>query len=199
MTKGLMINVISLIFASTAISQVSTWTADPAHTHIGFKVRHMMVAYVNGEFKEFDIKVSYDQGDITKSKVEVTIDATSISTDNERRDNDLRSDHFFDVTEYPSITFVSKGIAKIADGLEMTGDLTMHGVTKEVTFTVDGPTAQVKDPRGNIRMGASATGKINRMDYGLTWNVPLEGGGVLAGNDVSLLIDVELIKDQMPE
>jgi polyisoprenoid-binding protein YceI len=199
MTKGLMINVISLIFASTAISQVSTWTADPAHTHIGFKVRHMMVAYVNGEFKEFDIKVSYDQGDITKSKVEVTIDATSISTDNERRDNDLRSDHFFDVTKYPSITFVSKGIAKIADGLEMTGDLTMHGVTKEVTFTVDGPTAQVKDPRGNIRMGASATGKINRMDYGLTWNVPLEGGGVLVGNDVSLLIDVELIKDQMPE
>ena len=194
-----MTGVVSLLIAATAFSQVSTWIADPAHSHIGFKVRHMMVSNVNGEFKKFDIKVDYDKADVTKSKVNVTIDAASISTDNDRRDSDLRGENFFDVASFPTITYTSTHIRKTGNGLEMMGDLTIHGITKQVILAVDGPIGPITDSRGNIRMGASATGTINRLDFGLTRNSPLEGGGVVIGIEVSLLIDVELIKNQPSE
>lgn len=178
-----------------ALSFASTWTIDPDHSTVGFKIRHLMVSNVNGRFETYKGTINLNDTDISKSKVEVSIDAASINTNVQKRDEHLRSPDFFDVAKFPQLTFVSKGISKKgADGLLLTGDLTIHGVTKEVVLDVAELTAESKDPWGNIRRGATATTKINRKDFGLLWNAALETGGVLVGDEVTITLEVEMIK-----
>ena len=178
-----------------ALALATTWNIDPDHSNIGFKVRHLMVSNVKGNFDKYIGTVEINDKDITKSKVEITMDANSINTNVQKRDDDLRSANFFDVAKYPTMTFVSKKTVKAGKGkLKVTGDLTIHGVTKEVVLDMEGPSAESKDPWGNIRRGASATTKINRKDFGLTWNKALETGGVVVGDDVIISLEVEMIK-----
>jgi polyisoprenoid-binding protein YceI len=178
------------VFTSSAFAQVETWKIDPAHSAAQFSVRHLGISTVRGEFKKVSGSANYDPGDPAKTSIEATIDATTIDTRVDKRDNDLRGPEFFDVQKYPTITFKSKRTEAGGTGkLKITGDLTIHGVTKEVVLDVDGPTPQIKDPKGNSHMGASATTKINRKDFGVS------GAPTVAGDEVSITIDVELIKD----
>jgi polyisoprenoid-binding protein YceI len=172
-----------------------TYTIDPSHSTAGFKVRHLMVTNVRGEFSGVTGTVIFDPTNPANSKVEATIDATSVNTRDEQRDTHLKSADFFNVEQFPKITFVSKKV-KPVDGVEykVTGDLTLHGVTKEVTLDVEGPHPEVRDPWGNVRTGASATTKVNRRDFGLVWNVALETGGVLVGDDATIHLELELIR-----
>jgi polyisoprenoid-binding protein YceI len=173
----------------------SNWQIDPAHSSAQFSVRHMAISTVRGAFSKVTGSVVFDDKDISKSTVEVTIDANSVDTRVPDRDNDLRSEKFFDVAHYPSITFKSKRVEQVAPGkLKVTGDLTIRGTTKEVVLDVEGPTAPVKDPWGNTRNAATATTKINRQDFGVKWNATLDNGGVVVGDDVSIIIDIELVK-----
>jgi len=173
----------------------SNWQIDPAHSSAQFSVRHMAISTVRGAFSKVTGSVVFDDKDVSKSSVEVTIDANSVDTRVPDRDNDLRSEKFFDVAHYPSITFKSKRVEQVAPGkLKVTGDLTIRGTTKEVVLDVEGPTAPVKDPWGNTRNAATATTKINRQDFGVKWNATLDNGGVVVGDDVSIIIDVELVK-----
>lgn len=191
------ITAISTIFALVlpVFAFASTWAIDPDHSNVGFKVRHLMVSNVKGSFEKFSGTVQIDDRDITKSKVDVTIDTNSINTNVSKRDVHLRSGDFFDVAKYPTMTFTSKKVAKSGkDGLKVTGDLTLHGVTKEVTLDVEGLTGESKDPWGNIRKGATATTKINRKDFGLVYNAALETGGVAVGEEVAITLEIEMIK-----
>jgi polyisoprenoid-binding protein YceI len=166
-----------------------TWQIDPKHTAAQFSVRHLGISTVRGEFSKVSGSVQYDPANPAKSSIQATIDAASVSTRVEARDNDLRSPHFFDVEKYPTITFQSKKVEAAGAGkLKVTGELTMHGVTKEVVLDVDGPTVAPKDEKGNQRMGASAATKINRMDYGVS------GAPGVAGNEITIIIDIEMIK-----
>ncbi len=189
---------LTVVFAFTSLSIASTWDLDKAHSSIEFKIKHLMITNVRGSFDSFTGHVDYDENDVTKSKVEVTIDVASINTGNQQRDDHLRSADFFDVEKYPKMTFVSKKIHKADGGLKVTGDLTLHGVTKEVILNVEGPTAPVKGPMGNMRMGATATTKIDRRDFGLTWSKALETGGLVVDNKVMITLEVELIKSLDP-
>ncbi len=180
--------------AATA-STVTAWELDPAHSHAQFKVRHMMIANVKGEFTKLTGSAKIDAADITQSSVEASIDVLSISTRDPQRDGHLKSPDFFDVDKYPVISFRSTKISRTADGgIEATGDLTIHGVTKPVVFEVDGPTPETKDPWGNTRIGVEATTTVDRKDFGLTWNSALESGGVLVGDKVAITVDVEFLK-----
>lgn len=181
--------------ALPAFAFASTWTIDPDHSNIGFKVRHLMVSNVRGSFDKHSGTVEIDDKDITRSKVNISIDTNSINTNVQKRDEHLRSADFFDVAKYPTMTFVSKKVAKAGkDKLKVTGDLTLHGVTKQVVLDVVGPTKESKDPWGNIRKGATATTKINRKDFGLVWNAALETGGVTVGDEVTITLEIEMIK-----
>jgi len=178
------------VFISSAFAQVETWKIDPAHSAAQFSVRHLGISTVRGEFKKVSGSANYDPSDPAKTSIEATIDATTIDTRVDKRDNDLRGPEFFDVQKYPTITFKSKRTEAEGTGkLKITGDLTIHGVTREVVLDVDGPTPPIKDPKGNSHMGASATTKINRKDFGVS------GAPTVAGDEVSITIDVELIKD----
>ena len=173
----------------------TTWTIDPDHSNVGFKVRHLMVSNVKGSFEKQTGTVEIDDKDITKSKVEVSIDTNSINTNVAKRDEHLRSADFFDVAKYPAMTFVSKKVAKAGkDKLKVTGDLTLHGITKTVVLDVEGPSKESKDPWGNFRKGATATTKINRKDFGLVYNAALETGGVAVGEEVTITLEIEMIK-----
>jgi polyisoprenoid-binding protein YceI len=173
----------------------SNWQIDPAHSSAQFSVRHLTISTVRGAFSKVTGSVVFDDKEVSKSTVEVTIDANSVDTRAPDRDNDLRSEKFFDVAHYPSITFKSRKVEQLAPGkLKVTGDLTIRGTTKEVVLDVEGPTAPVKDPWGNTRNAATATTKINRQDFGVKWNATLDNGGVVVGDDVSIIIDVELVK-----
>ena len=173
----------------------STWQIDPNHSAAQFAVRHLTISTVRGAFTKVSGTVQLDDKDIAKSSVDVTIDAASVDTRVPDRDNDLRSDHFFDVAKYPTITFKSKKVEQAGAGkLRITGDLTIHGTTKEVVLDVDGPTPPVKDPWGNQRAAAMATTKINRQDFGVKWNATMDNGGVVVGDDVTITIDVELVQ-----
>ncbi len=178
------------VFISSAFAQLETWKIDPAHSAAQFSVRHLGISTVRGEFKKVSGSANYDPSDPAKTSIEATIDATTIDTRVDKRDNDLRGPEFFDVQKYPTITFKSKRTEAAGTGkLKITGDLTIHGVTREVVLDVDGPTPPIKDPKGNSHMGASATTKINRKDFGVS------GAPTVAGDEVSITIDVELIKD----
>jgi len=171
------------------------WNLDPAHSVAEFKVKHMMISNVKGQFTGLTGKLTLDEEDVTKSSVEATIDAATINTREAQRDAHLKSPDFFHVEQHPTIEFRTTGIRKNGDGeLEATGNLTIHGVSREVKFAVEGPTAPAKDPWGNTRIGLSATTKINRKDYGLSWNAALEAGGLLVGEEVTITLDVQFAK-----
>jgi polyisoprenoid-binding protein YceI len=170
------------------------YTIDPSHTTSGFAVKHLMVSTVHGAFGKTTGTVNLDDKDPTKSTIDVTIDASTIDTREPKRDTHLKSADFFDVAKHPTITFKSTKIEKDGANYKVTGDLTMHGVSKPVVLTVVGPTAASKSPWGQTVRAVSASGKINRKDWGLNWNKALEAGGVLVGEEVTLEIEAELIK-----
>ena len=171
------------------------YAIDPAHTRAHFSVRHMMISNVKGEFTRVSGKVVLDPAVLAQSHVEAVIDASSLQTGDEQRDAHLKSADFLDVANHPEIRFVSKHIELAGEGEHLVkGNLTIRGVTKLVTLKVEGPTAEFKDPWGSLRVGATATTKIDRKDFGLVWNVALEAGGILVGETVSITIDVELTR-----
>jgi len=173
----------------------TTWNIDAVHSVAEFKVKHMMISNVKGQFTGITGALTLDEGDVTRSRVEVSIDAASINTCEAQRDAHLKSADFFDVEKFPTLTFRSNSIKRTGDGeLAVAGDLTIHGVTRTVTLAVEGPSPAGKDPWGNTRVGASATTKISRKDYGLTWNAALETGGILVGDDVTITLDVQFVK-----
>jgi len=178
-----------------AAAATSTWQIDPAHSAAQFAVKHLAISTVRGAFTSVKGTVQFDDKDINKSSVDVTIEVNSVDTRQPDRDKDLRSDHFFDAEHFPTITFKSKRVEQVSPGkLKITGDLTIHGITKEVGLDVDGPTAPVKDPWGNQRMAINATTKINRQDFGVKWNATMDNGGVVVADDVSITIDAEMIQ-----
>jgi polyisoprenoid-binding protein YceI len=184
---------LSVLFGLTnlAVAQTQTWYLDPPHSAAQFSVRHMGISTVRGTFTKID-GVVVDSPDLSKASVNVTIDASSVDSRVQRRDDDLRSDHFFDVAKYPTITFKSKRVEAAGAGkLKVTGDLTIHGVTKEAVLDVDGPTPPMKDPRGNSHRGASATTTVSRADYGMN---TMAG---MIGDQVAIQLDVEMV-DKAP-
>jgi polyisoprenoid-binding protein YceI len=193
--KTLLAAAFSAILTFPAAAATSTWQIDPAHTAAGFAVKHLMISTVRGQFKGITGTVTWDDQDVSKSSVDVTIDANTVDTSEPNRDKDLKSDKFFDVAKYPTITFKSRKVEAVSAGkVKITGDLTIHGVTKEAVLDVEGPTPPVKDPWGNTRVAASASTKVNRQDYGVKWNANMDGGGVVVGDDVNITIDLEMTK-----
>src|SRR5262249_28221841 len=163
-----------------------TWNIDPAHASAEFKVKHMMIANVKGHFSKVTGVVHHAEGDPTKSSIEAAIEAASIETREPQRDAHLKSADFLHVEQFPTLSFKSSDIKVVSEGdLKVEGDLTIRGVTRKVTFSVEGPTPPAKDPWGNTRMAISATTKLNRKDFGLTWNTALETGGILVGDEVT--------------
>ena len=184
--------VVAMVVAAPFAAAADTWQIDPVHTTVEFTVRHMMISNVKGEFTKLSGTITAKDHDPASVQINVSIDAASIDTRSAVRDADLKSANFLDVAKYPTIIFKSKKIeAAGTDKWKIVGDLTIHGVTKEVTLDVRGPTPPIKDPWGNKRVGASATTKINRKDFGLTWNKVLETGGAVVGDEVAISIEVE--------
>lgn len=180
---------------ATLQAGTTTWKIDPVHSVAEFKVRHMMISNVKGQFTSITGSVMLDPNDITKSRVEASADAASINTREAQRDAHLKSPDFFDVEKYPKLTFASTRVERRSEGkVAVMGNLTIHGVTREVVFDVEGPTSPRKDPRGNIRIGVSATARINRKDFGLNWNAALEAGGFLVGDEVTITLEVEFVQ-----
>ena len=176
------------MLAGSAFAQVQTWNIDPNHTAAQFSVRHMGISTVRGAFTKVSGSAQYDPSDLSKTSVEATIEAASVDTRVSMRDDDLRSANYFDVAKYPTITFKSKSVQAAGAGkLKITGDLTIHGTTKEVVLDVDSPSAPVKDPRGNSHVGASAATTISRKDFGVG------SANLMIGDEISITIDVELV------
>ncbi|HET8827682.1 MAG TPA: YceI family protein [Terriglobales bacterium] len=177
-----------LASASLCVAETQTWQIDPNHTASQFSVRHLGISTVRGQFMKTTGTVAYDPADVSKTQIDVTIDASSVDTRVQMRDNDLRSPHFLEVEKYPTITFKSKKAESAGQGkLKVTGDLTIHGVTKEVVLDVDGPSAPMS-AMGGMRMGAEATTKINRKDFGVN------GAPGAVGDDIQITLDVELTR-----
>jgi len=186
---------LAAVLSLPAAAATSTWNIDPAHSSAQFSVRHLAISTVRGTFSKISGTVQLDESDITKSTVNVSIEVATVDTHEPDRDADLRTDKFFDVAKYPTMTFKSKKVELVAPGkLKVTGDFTLHGVTKEVVLDVEGPTPPVKDPWGNQRAAVSASTKINRQVYGVKWNANMDNGGVVVGDDVSITLDVEMVK-----
>ena len=174
---------------------MTTWKLDPAHSQAEFKVKHMMISNVKGSFNGLTGTLTEHPTDKTLSSIEASIDVNTVSTGDAQRDAHLKSADFFDATQFGTMTFRSSKVQPNGDGgYNVTGDLTIHGQTRQQTFVVEGPTAFGKDPWGNTRIGLSATTKINRKDYGLSWNAALETGGILVGDDVNITIEAQFIK-----
>jgi polyisoprenoid-binding protein YceI len=186
----------ALVLAAPSLAFGTEYEIDSGHSSAAFAVKHMMVSTVRGAFPKVTGSANIDEKDLTKSTIEATIDATSINTNEPKRDEHLRSPEFFDTAKYPTITFKSTKVAKAGKNLKVTGDLTLHGVTKPVVLDVEGFTTESKDPWGNFKRGGSATTKINRKDFGLSWNSAIETGGVAVGEEVTITIDLELNKKQ---
>ncbi len=175
-------------------STAAHFTIDASHSNVGFSVRHMMITNVKGEFDSFKGSVQYDSRAPEAATISVEVDVASINTREEKRDAHLRSADFFDVEKYPKMTFASRRVTRKGDNLEVLGDLTIHGTTREVTLSVSDITAEHTDPWGNKRIGASAKTKVRRSDYGMQWNAALEAGGVLVADEVTISIDVSLVR-----
>ena len=171
-----------------------TYEIDSTHSAVHFSVRHLMVSNVRGEFTKVSGTVKFDAEKPETSTIKATIDANSISTRDAQRDGHLRSPDFLDTEKFPTITFSSKKVEIQPGGGKITGDLTIHGVTREITLDVEGPSPEMKDPWGKQRIGASATTKLSRKEFGLTWNAALETGGVMVGDEVKINIDVEFVR-----
>lgn len=185
---------LSLMVAGQSATAGEIYTIDDTHSTLGFKVRHMMVTNVTGKFTGMKGTFDIDPGDFTKSKIEGEIETKTVDTGNKDRDDHLRNADFFDVKKYPKMVFKSKKIEKDGERFKITGDLSLHGVTKEITLEAEPITPVVKDPWGKMKRGFSATGKLNRKDFGLTWNKTLDAGGVAVGDEVSLSADFELVQ-----
>ncbi|MGB9031976.1 MAG: YceI family protein [Acidobacteriaceae bacterium] len=181
--------------AASPATTTTTWNIDPVHSAAEFRVRHMMISNVRGRFTGVSGKLTYDSTDVAKSRVEASIDAASIDTRDPQRDTHLKSPDFFDVEKFPALTFSSSRVTRRANGsILVAGPLSIHGVTREVEFTVEGPTPPVKDPWGNTRVGVTATTTIDRREFGLTFNAPLETGGVMVGEEVHITLELEFVQ-----
>ena len=195
MLKRARVAVSALVLAAVSLvspaAAAASWDIDATHSTVGFVVKHLVIAKVRGQFKTFSGTIVLDDKDITKSTVSVTIDPATIDTDNETRDKHLKSADFFDVATFKDMKFVSTKVEKVADGLKVTGNLTLHGVTKAVVLEVEGPSVEVKDPGGRPHVAFSAHTTIKRADFGLTWNKVIEGGSVV-GDDVKIELELEL-------
>jgi polyisoprenoid-binding protein YceI len=175
-----------------SVFAADVWTIDGAHSSPQFSVTHLMISTVRGEFGGISGTIEYDGKSAQSIKADVSIDATSITTHNDKRDAHLKSPDFFDVAKFPTLTFKSKKVVPGAGGaFQLVGDLTMHGVTKEVTLDVSAPSKIIKGMRGESRVAATATGKLNRQDFGVKWNSNLDGGGVVVSDDVAITLDIE--------
>ena len=180
---------------ATPQTSTTTWNIDPTHSVAEFKVKHMMISNVKGQFAKVTGVLTLDESDLAKSRVEAVIEAASIETRDGQRDAHLKSADFLDVEKSPTLLFKSRRISLVRDGeLAAEGDLTIRGVTRKVVFSVEGPTPPAKDPWGNTRVAVSATTQINRKDFGLTWNTALETGGILVGDEVTITLDVQFVK-----
>lgn len=175
-------------------STVGQYTLDGSHSHVGFSVRHMMISNVRGEFRTVSGEVAYDPGKPEATKLSVVIDVASIHTSEDKRDEHLKSPDFFDVAKFPTITFTSTKAKRTGDGVEVAGELTIHGVTRPVTLAVEDITPERSDPWGNRRIGATARTKILRSDFGMMWNAAIEAGGILVGDEIKIEIEAELVK-----
>jgi polyisoprenoid-binding protein YceI len=181
--------------AAPSKTSTTTWNIDPAHTVAEFKVKHMMIANVKGRFPKVSGVLIRDESNPANDRVEATIEAASIQTRDEQRDAHLKSADFFHVEKFPTLHFKSTGVSIVGEGeSSVEGDLTIHGITRRIRFAVEGPTPPAKDPWGNTRIGLSASTKINRKDFGLTWNAALETGGILVGDDVTITLDAQFVK-----
>jgi len=186
---------LSLVLAMTPLAFAqATYEIDSSHSSAQFSVRHMMVSNTKGEFSKLQGSITYDPKNLAATKVQAVIDVASINTREPKRDDHLRSPDFFDVAKYPTMTFKSKQAWREAGKIKLKGDLALHGVTREVVLEVNGPTPEVSDPRGGARIGASATTKINRRDFGLTYNKLLETGGAIVGDEITITIDIEAVR-----
>ena len=180
---------------ATAQTSTTTWNIYPVHSVAEFKVKHMMISNVKGHFAKVTGALTLDESDLADSRVEVSIEAASIETRDAQRDAHLKSPDFLDVEKFPTLSFKSTGIRVVRDGeLAVEGDLTIRGVTNKVHFAVEGPTPPAKDPWGNTRVAVAATARINRKDFGLTWNAALETGGILVGDEVTITLDVQFVR-----
>jgi len=180
---------------TTTTTAKTTWNIDPAHSAAEFKVKHMMISNVKGHFAKVTGVLTLDEADLANSQVEALIEAASLETRDAQRDAHLKSADFFDVEKFPTLSFKSTRINLVRAGeLAIEGDLTIKGVTRKVLFSVEGPTPPAKDPWGNTRVAVSATTKISRKDFGLTWNAPLESGGILVGDEVTITLDAQFVK-----
>jgi polyisoprenoid-binding protein YceI len=180
---------------AATVAAASTWKIDPVHSVAEFRVRHMMISNVRGQFTGVTGTLTYDPAHLEKSSVEASIDVATINTHDPQRDTHLKSPDFFDAEKFPTLTFRSSRVTRRADGsLAVAGPLTLHGATREVEFTVEGPTAPTKDPWGNTRVGVAASTKIDRRDFGLTFNAALETGGVMVGEEVSITLELEFVQ-----
>lgn len=176
-------------------AESNEWKLDPMHSKAGFEVKHMMISTVRGDFSKVSGTAQYDGKNISSIKVDATIDANSISTGNEDRDKHLRGKDFFDTEKFGEIKFVSKSAKAAGKGnFKLTGDLTMHGVTKPVTLDVEGPSEKINDKHGNWKIGASATTKVSRKDFGITYGGLMDNGGAMVGDDIKVVLDIELSK-----
>jgi polyisoprenoid-binding protein YceI len=181
--------------STSVLPQTTAWTVDPVHSVAEFKVKHMMISSVKGHFAGIRGTLTLDGEDVTRSRVEASLDAASITTGDSQRDAHLKSADFFDVDKFPELTFVSRRFSRREDGsLEVAGDLTIHGVTRAVVFSGECPSDPVRDPWGSDRIGLEATARINRKDFGLNWNAALETGGILVGDEVAISLDVQFVK-----
>ena len=183
-----------LAIAPAALAAPVHYSIDSAHSSANFKVKHLMVSNVRGSFSDLKGSITYDAAHPEQTVVEATIGVASVNTGNEKRDGHLKSPDFFDVANHPKMTFTSTAVKKQGQKLLVTGDLSLHGVTKPVTLTVEGPTKEWTNPWGQVVRGASVTGKINRKDFGLAWGKVTEAGAVVVGEDVNLEFELELVK-----
>ena len=196
MKRHLSIGVTILLLAVPAIASTATWQIDPSHSSFQFKIRHMMVSNVRGDFGKMTKGVIFlDDQEVSNIKAEVIIDAASINTGHAKRDEHLRGPDFFDVPRHPTVTFVSKQVTRVgSDKLRATGELTIRGITREIILDVYGLTPEIKDPGGTYRRGLTATSKINRKDFGITWNRVLDTGGVVVGDEVEISVEIEMLR-----
>ncbi|HVT44574.1 MAG TPA: YceI family protein [Thermoanaerobaculia bacterium] len=193
------IGLVLLLAPASLAAQQGTWAIDTSHSVVEFRVRHMMISDVRGMFAKFSGTVTGDPGDPANARIDVEIDTASINTGNERRDNHLRSDDFFDAANHPSIAFRSKRIARAGDGRHhIVGDLTMRGVTKEVVLDLEEVSRIIRDSRGNERVAARATTKINRQDFGVRWSRKLDDGGLVASDEIRITLEMQLVRQPPP-
>jgi polyisoprenoid-binding protein YceI len=189
------VGALALTLVLPVAARAETWVIDPAHTVSGFTVKHMMIANVTGVFEVTRGTIEYRPGDPGSVKADITIESRSVNTRIGRRDDDLRSDNFFSIEKFPTLAFRSRRVQNVrAEGFDLVGDLTIRDVTREVVLKVDGPTAPIKDPQGNRRVGATASTTINRKDFGIMWNRTIEAGGVVVGDEVKINLEVEAVE-----